>query len=843
MELSKDNNKRIDIFKEFASYIEYPMVVFEAESGNVLDINYEAEVLLGKNVNNIRIEPGRAFTKTDFWNALMTKKSVIWHRIRMFADDKEHLVSGLINETTVDGKLIYTVLFEMRADMNIGSLTLERIVNHGRIIAMHVSVDSEGERHVEYASQNINQYGYTRAQLYDGKIKVEDLVCPDDIDALVEDVSHATELQLEESSYECRLLTEERELIPVRILFHYDYDEQGKLMDYEVLALDRKEELKKINENQYLSNAMFKMKNVIVVNALCAGKRTLKYISPNAGMLGMNIDALNRGNKLTEDYIHPDDRDSVIDSVYQAVANGIAEYEQTFRLVRDDGKMLWVAAHVTTNRISDGEAEVSYLLTDVTEQKELEQELAELAKNGEGRRAETADETNNTSNTNISKGMSFDDITGQLQLMAQGLGRHSKYYCVAISDEGTIMTNPVGPSDNLGLFYDLFERPGIRVRLKEIAEQATLQLTPKSIDIAVDGIPVHITFAPLLSDEQVKAFWVLAAFNGDGIEELSETVEAQWQLANYIVESFYDKDRVSEALNNKKLTEFKLKREKQERRVLQEMLNISATEGETGLGEMCQRMSSYLSVSYIGIYTEDKETGNAVKYYTWSGNDEENAFFDRMEFSVSEFKEIAKILTSGNKVMATGRSSNPFLRELVINSNMKFIALEPMVPGVSARGYVMFGDRKRGEEFDKNEQHFVSTAAKLIQGVVFRDKAVVSKDLIREGFLETYDHIKDAVFVKNNDSGEIIFANKAMDKLFGYSITGMQAQDIVNDQMEQYRMLSGGMRKRVIANNKVSKWQSYLKELDQIMNVVEIRLNIFTTTDLSLVILKKNKNK
>jgi hypothetical protein len=81
-----------------------------------------------------------------------------------------------------------------------------------------------------------------------------------------------------------------------------------------------------------------------------------------------------------------------------------------------------------------------------------------------------------------------------------------------------------------------------------------------------------------------------------------------------------------------------------------------------------------------------------------------------------------------------------------------------------------------------------------------------------------------------------------MDKLFGYSIVGMQAQDIVNDQMEQYRTMQG-MRKRFIANSKVSKWQNYLKELDQIMNVVEIRLNMFTTTDLSLVILKKNKNK
>jgi PAS domain S-box-containing protein len=118
----------------------------------------------------------------------------------------------------------------------------------------------------------------------------------------------------------------------------------------------------------------------------------------------------------------------------------------------------------------------------------------------------------------------------------------------------------------------------------------------------------------------------------------------------------------------------------------------------------------------------------------------------------------------------------------------------------------------------------------------------VKKDVIRDGFLETYDHIRDAVFVKNNESGEIIFANKAMEKLFGYSIVGMQAQDVVNDQMEQYRLIQG-MRKRFIANNKVSKWQSYLKEVDQIMNVTEVQLSVFTNTNLSLVILKKNKNK
>ncbi|MDE5863104.1 MAG: PAS domain-containing protein, partial [Lachnospiraceae bacterium] len=115
-------------------------------------------------------------------------------------------------------------------------------------------------------------------------------------------------------------------------------------------------------------------------------------------------------------------------------------------------------------------------------------------------------------------------------------------------------------------------------------------------------------------------------------------------------------------------------------------------------------------------------------------------------------------------------------------------------------------------------------------------------DVLNEGFLDAYNHIRDAVFVKNNRSGEIVFANKAMDKLFGYSLVGMQAKDIVVDQMEQYRNVQG-IRKRLIAGRKVTKWQSYLKEVDQIMNIVEVNLDTISGADYSLVILKKNKNK
>lgn len=832
------DSKRIDIFKEFASYIEYPMVVFEADSGKVLDINDEAKQLLGNDVKNIHIEPGRVLTKQDFWNMLKSKKSLIWHRIRMVTDGNEHLVAGLVNETSVDGVLIYSVMFELRADMTIGSLTLERIVNHGRIIAVHVSLDEDGKRHVEYASQNITQYGYSRVELYDNGMMLEDMVCPEDFENLEEDMRMAVEQQMDESSHECRILTVEKDLVPVRMLIHYNYDDNGVLTDYEVLALDRKEELKSRDENQYLSDAMSKMKSVVVVKSFQAGRRILKYISPNATILGMNVDALRQGNKLTEDYIHPEDRDLVIDSIYQAVANGVGELDNSFRIVRDDGRMIWVEAHLTINRISDGEAEVAFLVNDITEQKEMEQEIASMIMASEEKLAMSVEHQK----LDVHKDHDIFEVGGRLQLMAESVGANAGYYIVALSDTGKIITSPVGPGNNMGMFYDLFERPEVQERINEIVEQTKLQMVSKSLDLNLDGLSVRMSFSPLSVDEVIKAFWVLASIDGEGLEEMSDVVEAQWQLASSIVNDFYAKDRIEAAVKNKKLIEFKLKREKQERKVLQELLNIAMQEGEAGLSEMCQRIGMYLSVSYIGIYTENRETENAEKYFIWTQTDDEHVFFDRMELSVSEIKEIEKLTDEKSGISATLKSKKPFMAELLHNSNMKFVAIEIMTPGVDAGGYIAFGDPTREDKFDKNEQHFVATATKLIQQVVFQKQQVVRKDTIREGFLETYDHIRDAVFVKNNETGEIIFANKAMDKLFGYSLVGIKAQEIVNDQMEQYRQISG-IKKRFIANNKVSKWQSYLKELDQIMNVVEIKLNVFTTADLSLVILKKNKNK
>ena len=831
------DTKRIESFKEFAGHLEYPMVIFEAESGKVLEINEEAKELIGEHVKNIHIEPGRSLTKLNFWEMLHDRKSLMWHRIRMVVDGEEQLVCGLVNEATVNEQLIYTVLFERRADLNIGSFTLERIVNHAGIVAFHMA-RNEGEYKIEYVSRNIRKYGYTRGQFYDNVVDVKDIVCPEDYEKVSETIAYAAKKHIDEGTLECRIFTEERDLIPVRLQIHYIYNEDGVLTDFEILMMDMQEELQRNSENAYLSNAVTKMKSVVLVKSYHAGKRTLKYISPNAGMVGMNVEALRKGYKLTEDYIHPDDRDGVIDSIYQAVANGVTDYLHTYRMVRDDGRQIWVENVVTINRISDGEADVCFLLTDVTEQKNMEQELAATVES-----ELTATEiVSKPVFSGIDASLLDKEMLAQFELMAQTLSQNASYYSVVVDADGALVTTPAGPGKDIGQFYDLFERPQLKEEFVRLSGKAKEELMPQSASLSMNKMNVHIVFAPLLIQDQVMAYWVLTSFSKDGDVEIGSVIEQQWRLANAIAKCFYAEEAVTTETKLRKLTEIQLHKEQQERHVLQDMIDIMVQQGEAGLGEICQKAALYLNISDIGIYIENKETEKVEKYFSWDLTSDNPAFFDVMSMSVSEYRVLHNLLKDDKVVTADHTSTNLFLSELIRQTDMGIILFQAIETAAGVEGYVVFADKDKEHTFDRKDRHFILSVTEIYNNIIFGKNKSSKMDILKEGLLDAYDHVRDAVFVKDNRTGDIIFANKAMDKLFGYSVVGMAAGDVVNDKLEQYRNMQG-VRKRFIANKKVTKWQSYLKELDQIMNIVEVRVDLSERMDCSIYILKKNKKK
>lgn len=831
------DTNRIESFKQFSKYLEYPMVVFEAETGNVLDINYEAEVLLGGPVTQIHLEPGRAVTMIDFWEKLHDKKTVMWQRMRLLADEREYSINGLVNEGTFEGKIIYSLMFELQTDTSFGGLVLERILCQANTVVVRLGRDEDNFR-VEFISKNINEYGYTREQFYEGIIYFDDLVCPEDWEWVEDTVEDAAKAHEKELVFSCRIFTEIRELIPVRVNIHFIYNDFGKLTDLELLITDTREELKRNSENMYLNRAISKMKSVVLVKSYHAGKRTLKYISPNAGMVGMNVEALNRGYKLTEDYIHPADRDDVIDTIYQAVANGVTDYTQTYRMVRDDGEQIWVLNEVTVTRMSDGEAEISFLLTDITEKKEIENELA-VAKEGLFSDKEGT-ETDDLALVTIDE--EDEEMLAQLQLMAATLSQNADYYIVVLDSEGKLLTDPMGPVEEIGQFYDLFERPQFKEQFHAVSDKVKEQVIPQSVSFSMDKLKVHMVLAPLVLKDVVTAYWVLTSFSPDGMEILESVMEQQWLFANAIAKSSYAQELAQQEQKLRKLTEIQLDKEQKGKQVLRDILNCIVKKSEAGLGEACQKAGSYLSVMNIALYKTNKEGQKAESYYLWNRSGEDSSFFDMMALSASENKVLLDSMGTKGYVIMDKSSTEPFLHEMLRQTGMGIILVRRMIMGSGERGYIVFADAGRQRKFDEKDITFIEVVAQIFEGMLVSNQKMIRAQDLKENFLEAYDHIRDAVFVKDNETGDIIFTNKAMDKLFGYSLVGTPANQVVNDQLEQYREI-GGVRKRFIANKKVTKWQRYMKELDQIMNIVEIHMELFQDTDCSLFILKKNKQK
>jgi PAS domain S-box-containing protein len=104
------------------------------------------------------------------------------------------------------------------------------------------------------------------------------------------------------------------------------------------------------------------------------------YVSPAiVALLGYPIDEWERKPRLFEEILHPLDRDDVLDAVTKAKADG-SPYEAEYRLLREDGDIVWVRDRAVTVRDSNSRPlHWQGFLIDVTARKHAEARFRTLA--------------------------------------------------------------------------------------------------------------------------------------------------------------------------------------------------------------------------------------------------------------------------------------------------------------------------------------------------------------------------------------------------------------------------------------------------------------------------------
>ena len=158
---------------------------------------------------------------------------------------------------------------------------------------------------VEYVSENISSFGYSCEDFYSGEINYSDIIHPDDVKRIQNEVSLFSKQKCSEFQQSYRILTKDGKIKWVDDHTIIRYNENGEITHYDGLIIDTTEK-KQIREDLIESQKHFKalFENIPVSLQLYDDKGLLLYV-----------------NKMWEEIFHTQ-RESVI-SIYNIMQNPI----------------------------------------------------------------------------------------------------------------------------------------------------------------------------------------------------------------------------------------------------------------------------------------------------------------------------------------------------------------------------------------------------------------------------------------------------------------------------------------------------------------------------------------
>ena len=83
---------------------------------------------------------------------------------------------------------------------------------------------------------------------------------------------------------------------------------------------------------------------------------------------------------------------------------------------------------------------------------------------------------------------------------------------------------------------------------------------------------------------------------------------------------------------------------------------------------------------------------------------------------------------------------------------------------------------------------------------------------LNHNLLNAYNYMKECVFIKEVQTGKVLFANEAMETLFGMDVTGMDSRSFLSEPTPTYT-------REGIQPVRDIKWQSYIQRVNKIMNI------------------------
>lgn len=600
-------------------------------------------------------------------------------------------------------------------------------------------------------------------------------------------------------------------------------------------------------ENKYLRKAIEKTGYIVMVKRYIQGipGSSLVYISPNASDMGMNVEMLNKGLKLTEDYIFPSDRDMVTKTIQTAIDNRVQDYVHEFRLVGDDGKLRQVQTNICISIVSEEENtyEVEFYFRDISgeRQEEKQQQMKQAMEKPANHM-----QISQSGSLIISK-LDHPGMIPQIQKMEMimsGFSQITGLYSVFVDENGKVESTPVGPATNLGDFYDLFETPAYKEYFKKMKGQILSEMKPHLFE-REEGGDGKLAMAPICVGENLQGFWVLGSYTPKEAEEIRRIYELHWTTAeimsDFLLQSYNSIVESAKSRGAGKKLREELARQSIVNNALSKISSKLSEDFDQVIGETLREVALHMDIDHMFLYTFDKSNPKSYvlrSYFDVAGNmpGEEvlTLLPERLYLVINAIKE-------GNGCCMLDRT-NMTQRDVInlMRYNFRAELAYPIYLEGKLYGILIFAESKSDRVWTKEELRFSQSISLLIQNMIENADGDDNVRNVNKHLIETYNSFSECIFIRDLYTGHVFFSNKALNDMLGYDLTGGDSRKILKNLRDKFENMDG-IRNQVVTR-KVSNWCSYVPALDEIMDITEVPIEWLQGGAATMIIMKKTKD-
>jgi transcriptional regulator with GAF, ATPase, and Fis domain len=136
--------------------------------------------------------------------------------------------------------------------------------------------------------------------------------------------------------------------------------------------------------------------------------------------------------------------------------------------------------------------------------------------------------------------------------------------------------------------------------------------------------------------------------------------------------------------------------------------------------------------------------------------------------------------------------------------------------------------------FNEQEISYCTDVASIIQGILQREHAHKNGDIHDMDLLNTYNYMSECVFIKDVQSNQVLFANEAMENMFGIDVTGIDSRSFLPELTPIYT------REGIQSIGDI-RHQSFVSHVNKVMDIQELSIQWRDGRDAKVVIMREQQ--